>query len=71
MKKRQEKMQAATMAKKLGKRQDKGWAGKGVDTSNSKVAVEKPIHPSWEARKRMKEKEGQILPLKGKKIVFT
>ena len=33
---------------------------------------EKPTHPSWEAKRKLKEKEGAgILPSQGKKIVFT
>ncbi|KAF8513768.1 Bud-site selection protein [Gautieria morchelliformis] len=33
---------------------------------------EKPTHPSWEAKRKLKEKEGaRILPSQGKKIVFT
>ena len=32
---------------------------------------EKPLHPSWEAKRKQKEKEGaRILPPQGKKIVF-
>jgi hypothetical protein len=32
---------------------------------------QKGLHPSWEAKKKQKEKEGVgILPSKGKKIVF-
>lgn len=32
---------------------------------------DKPLHPSWEAKRKLKEKEkAAILPPQGKKIVF-
>lgn len=36
------------------------------------LPTEKPTHPSWEAKRKLKEKEGaRILPSQGKRIVFT
>lgn len=39
--------------------------------TRSKLKEDKPLHPSWEAKKRLKEKQNPvILPAQGKKIIF-
>ncbi|KAH9936304.1 Bud-site selection protein [Fomitopsis serialis] len=39
--------------------------------ARTKAREEKPLHPSWEAKKRLKERENPvILPAQGKKITF-
>ncbi|KAF8158378.1 Bud-site selection protein [Crassisporium funariophilum] len=59
---------------------DAGWgthsAGGSAGTFKSSApradkAVDRPLHPSWEAKRRMKEKESVgIVPSQGKKIKF-
>ena len=42
---------------------------RGANTSWSKD--DKPLHPSWEAKRKQKDKErGNIIPGQGKKIKF-
>lgn len=59
---------------------DAGWAGRsnnGANTLNTAVTKadkkdDKRLHPSWEAKKRLKEKEGGgIVPSQGTKIKFA
>ncbi|OSX59840.1 hypothetical protein POSPLADRAFT_1066951 [Postia placenta MAD-698-R-SB12] len=60
---------------------DKGWMKKGeVPNVPSHASVppkakskdDKPLHPSWEAKKRLNEKlKPVILPPQGKKIIFS
>ncbi|KAF8510076.1 Bud-site selection protein [Hysterangium stoloniferum] len=84
VKKQQEEVKAATIARAMGKQLDRGWEGRHTDSNTpkaaqrtprgrpSKLLVEKPMHPSWEAKKKLKEKEsGKTVTPQGKKIVFT
>jgi hypothetical protein len=42
-----------------------------ADDGPKKLLEARPLHPSWEAKRKLKEKEGAgIIPSKGKKIVF-
>jgi len=61
---------------------DAGWSGRSnnaVGVSILKTAVtkagrkdDKPLHPSWEAKRKLKEKEGGgIVPSQGTKIKFA
>ncbi|KAF9483438.1 Bud-site selection protein [Pholiota conissans] len=64
---------------------DSGWAGRSKEASGASNAFkptkhttskpdknEQKIHPSWEAKRKLKEKESVgIVPSQGKKIVFT
>lgn len=61
---------------------DAGWSGRSnnaVVPNVLKTAVtkvhrkdDKPLHPSWEAKRRLKEKEsGGIVPSQGTKIKFA
>lgn len=61
---------------------DSGWVQHRGNKQNQVSAAEdtknrgneKPIHPSWEAKRRLKEKEGSkgaIIPAQGKKIKFA
>ncbi|KAF9533256.1 Bud-site selection protein [Crepidotus variabilis] len=50
---------------------DSGWSNTASRNSKLKSADDKPLHPSWEAKKRLKEKEsGSLVPSQGKKIKF-
>lgn len=60
---------------------DKGWMKKGEAPNvpshaslppKAKSKDDKPLHPSWEAKKRLNEKlKPVILPPQGKKIIFS
>ena len=54
---------------------DSGWAGRSqarVQATEPKRTEEKPVHPSWEAKRKLKEKESVgIIPSQGKKIKFS
>jgi hypothetical protein len=61
---------------------DGGWAGRAKGASGGSNVVSKPtakpdtkeqkLHPSWEAKRKLKEKESVgIVPSQGKKIKFT
>ena len=61
---------------------DAGWSGRsnnavGVNILRTAVTKagrkdDKPLHPSWEAKRKLKEKEGGgIVPSQGTKIKFT
>ncbi|KAM6959158.1 serum response factor-binding protein 1 [Aplochiton taeniatus] len=50
-----------------GKGQSRGNVAKHQDT---RQAPEQALHPSWEASKKRKEQQGQILAFQGKKIKF-
>jgi len=64
---------------------DSGWAGRtkgapaattsSFNKSSGRKAAEqgdKPLHPSWEAKRKLKEKESVgIVPSQGKKIKFS
>ena len=54
-----------------------GGSGRGRERGDGRPPLKKPrrddkaLHPSWEAKKKMKEKEpAAIIPSAGKKIVF-
>lgn len=55
---------------------DRGWSNNRQSTAGSALAAAKqkedrPLHPSWEAKKRLKEKLNPvILAPQGKKITF-
>ncbi|XP_030597148.1 serum response factor-binding protein 1 [Archocentrus centrarchus] len=56
-----------------GRRQDRGNALRQKDHRGGGVSHRAPqqaLHPSWEASKRRKEQQGQILAFQGKKIKF-
>ncbi|KAH9891636.1 Bud-site selection protein [Cubamyces lactineus] len=54
---------------------DKGWPkkqGAGADRQQDKKKDDKPLHPSWEAKRKLKEKlNPSIVPAQGKKIKFS
>ena len=52
---------------------DAGWATRTAGASIPAVAgKDQPLHPSWEAKRRLKEKQGvAIVPSQGKKIKFS
>jgi len=52
---------------------DAGWTTRTVGASIPAVAgKDQPLHPSWEAKRRLKEKQGvAIVPSQGKKIKFS
>lgn len=59
------------------KRAISSQGGAGKDSNNvrgansSKFKDDKPLHPSWEAKRKQKDKEsGSIVPSLGKKIKF-
>ncbi|KAF8655487.1 hypothetical protein AX16_003045 [Volvariella volvacea WC 439] len=46
--------------------------GRARHPSRDRTKEDKPLHPSWEAKRKLKEKEGAtILPGQGKKIKFS
>jgi hypothetical protein len=50
---------------------DGGGRGHGQPPSKKPRLEDKPLHPSWEAKKKMKKKESAaIVPSAGKKVVF-
>ncbi|KDQ09868.1 hypothetical protein BOTBODRAFT_178610 [Botryobasidium botryosum FD-172 SS1] len=67
--------------------QDGGWAGRDsrdnsgptptpagnptLSRQKREAADDKPLHPSWEAKRKLKERENKIVPSQGKKIVFS
>ncbi|XP_035165381.1 serum response factor-binding protein 1 isoform X2 [Oxyura jamaicensis] len=44
--------------------------GSGVKHDSKKPCLEQPLHPSWEASKRLREQMSQITAFQGKKIKF-
>lgn len=83
---RKAKAQANAEFKKPMPRPDSGWSNHKArggphpqpSATSHKAAepfkpkpVEKALHPSWEAKRKLKEKEGAaIVPSQGKKITF-
>ena len=50
---------------------DRGWPKK-QGTGTDKKKDDKPLHPSWEAKRKLKEKlNPSIVPAQGKKIKFS
>lgn len=46
--------------------------GGGYGGSGAQGEKEKPLHPSWEAKKKLKEKQNPgIVAAQGKKITFS
>ncbi|KAI0648074.1 Bud-site selection protein [Trametes meyenii] len=51
---------------------DGGWPKRRDAGAGAKKGDDKPLHPSWEAKKRLKEKlNPSIIPAQGKKITFS
>ena len=51
--------------------QDSGWQQWPSQSQRPLTKEDKPLHPSWEAKKKLKEKQSVgIVPAQGKKIVF-
>ncbi|TFK74801.1 hypothetical protein BDN72DRAFT_955467 [Pluteus cervinus] len=62
---------------------DSGWSQRSAPVNsnmerqrksgNAQTNAERPLHPSWEAKRKLKEKEssGGIIPSQGKKIKFS
>jgi len=55
---------------------DAGWSGRSNNGVGANILKnrkdDKPLHPSWEAKRRLKEKEGGgIVPSQGTKIKFA
>ncbi|NWT84684.1 SRFB1 protein, partial [Lanius ludovicianus] len=42
----------------------------GIKGNNKKACLEQPLHPSWEASRRLREQMSQITAFQGKKIKF-
>ena len=50
---------------------DKRTAGRGQKVGARRKGDDGPLHPSWEAKKKAKEKAGSgLVPFQGKKVVF-
>jgi len=55
---------------------DAGWSTRTVGASTTSIVTpagtDRPLHPSWEAKRRLKEKQSMgIVPSQGKKIKFS
>ena len=52
-------------------KQDSGWGGREVKDPQATTSNTKPVHASWEAKQRQKEKEREAMAKpQGKKTVF-
>ncbi|TFY60499.1 hypothetical protein EVJ58_g5122 [Rhodofomes roseus] len=51
---------------------DRGFITAGPPLARAQPMEDKPLHPSWEAKKRLKEKQNPVvMPAQGKKITFA
>ncbi|KAL1667025.1 Bud-site selection protein [Schizophyllum commune] len=73
--KKKERDQALEKRRQWEERQQKRAAAAAAREERERAQVQeksRPIHPSWEAKKKLKEKEAAaMVPSQGKKLVFT
>jgi len=54
------------------RQQDSGWKQREITATNNRDRDLRPLHPSWEAKRKLSEKQSAaIVPTTGKKIKFS
>ena len=73
--KKKERDQALERRRQWEERQQKRAAAAAAREERERAQAQeksRPVHPSWEAKKKLKEKEAAaMVPSQGKKLVFT